>query len=126
MLIGELARQTGTTTRTLRYYEQRGLLHSYRDANDYRVYDELAVTRVRNIRRLQANGLSIDDIGYFLGCLDNDLSAEPRCETAIAVYEHRLAELDERMAALSQLRDQMVTELEHLKQRPHQELAPAV
>jgi MerR family regulatory protein len=40
MLIGELAERAGTSTRTLRYYEQHGLVRARRSANGYRVYDE--------------------------------------------------------------------------------------
>lgn len=46
MLIGELARQAGTSARTLRYYEAHGLLLAERAANGYRVYaDDDAVRR---------------------------------------------------------------------------------
>ena len=47
MRIGELARRTGVSRRSLRYYEQHGLLHARRGGNDWREYDEPAVDRVR-------------------------------------------------------------------------------
>ncbi|MGP4083873.1 MerR family transcriptional regulator, partial [Streptomyces sp. KR55] len=71
MLIGELAAQTGTTTRALRYYEEQGLLESGRTG--YRVYRPGAVTRVRNIRELLASGFTVEDVKSFVRYLDADL-----------------------------------------------------
>ena len=56
MRIGELAERTGVSTRLLRYYGEQGLLAASRDGNGYRCYDEDAVVRVRQIRRLLARG----------------------------------------------------------------------
>lgn len=58
MRIGELARRTGVSRRSLRYYEQHGLLHARRGGNDWREYDEPAVDRVRAIAELLASGLT--------------------------------------------------------------------
>lgn len=77
MRIGELARATGASARALRHYEQAGLISSERAANGYRVYDERAVVRVRNIRYLLDAGLTLDDVRVFLPCLDGDLAAAP-------------------------------------------------
>lgn len=54
MLIGELSRRTGVSTRLLRYYEGQGLLEARRGPNGYRSYDEDAVATVRKIRALLA------------------------------------------------------------------------
>ena len=56
MRIGELAERTGVSTRLLRYYGEQGLLAASRDGNGYRTYDEDAVVRVRQIRRLLGRG----------------------------------------------------------------------
>jgi len=69
MRIRELAAQTGTTTRTLRYYEAQGLLPTGRSANGYRVYDGHHVRLVREIRSLQAVGFSLEDVRPFVDCL---------------------------------------------------------
>lgn len=66
--IGELAKVTGTTARALRHYEQAGLISSERASNGYRVYEEGAAVRVRNIRYLLAAGLTLDDVRVFLPC----------------------------------------------------------
>ncbi|GAA3112516.1 DNA-binding transcriptional MerR regulator [Kribbella aluminosa] len=62
MLIGELAERTGTTPRTLRYYEERGLLIPDRTTTGYRRYPPAAEARVRHIRELLALGFTIADL----------------------------------------------------------------
>ena len=56
MLIGELATRAGTSARTLRYYEQQGLLRASRDARGYRMYDDAEVRVAHEIRTLLAAG----------------------------------------------------------------------
>nr|BFE62627.1 MerR family transcriptional regulator [Dactylosporangium thailandense] len=105
--IGELARATGTTARALRHYEQAGLISSGRAANGYRVYDERAAARVRNIRHLLAAGLTLDDVRAFLPCLDGDVTAVPPSAAGLRVARERLAILNERIAAQTEARDRL-------------------
>ncbi|MFJ9962584.1 MerR family transcriptional regulator [Streptomyces avermitilis] len=111
MRIGELGRATGATPRALRHYEQAGLIASRRAANGYRVYDEAAVTRVRNIRHLLAAGLTLDDVRVFLPCLDGDLTAGPASARALGVARERLAVMDERIAAQLAVRERLAAAL---------------
>ncbi|KUJ65781.1 MerR family transcriptional regulator [Streptomyces albus subsp. albus] len=105
--IGELATATGTTARALRHYEQAGLISSERASNGYRVYNERAVVRVRNIRYLLAAGLTLDDVRVFLPCLDGDVAAAPPSAKGLQVALERLAVLNERIAAQTQARDRL-------------------
>ncbi|MEK8174532.1 MerR family transcriptional regulator [Streptomyces sp. M19] len=57
MRIGELSRATGASTRSLRYYEDQGLLSSVRRSNGYREYGEEAVRQVAFIQDLYRAGL---------------------------------------------------------------------
>ncbi|KPI33085.1 transcriptional regulator, MerR family [Actinobacteria bacterium OV450] len=109
--IGELATETGTTARALRHYEQAGLISSERAANGYRIYDERAVVRVRNIRHLLAAGLTLDDVHVFLPCLDGDVAAAPPSEKGLRVALERLAVLNDRIAAQTEARDRLATAL---------------
>ncbi|MFE3946040.1 MerR family transcriptional regulator [Streptomyces sp. NPDC059118] len=107
MRIGELAEATGTSARALRHYEQAGLISSDRAPNGYRVYDEPAVVRVRNIRYLLAAGLTLDDVRVFLPCLDGDVAAAQPSGKGLRVALERLAVLDERIAAQTRARDRL-------------------
>ncbi|MCX4804637.1 MULTISPECIES: MerR family transcriptional regulator [unclassified Streptomyces] len=111
MRIGELARATGTTVRALRHYEQAGLISSERASNGYRVYDERAVARVRNIRHLLAAGLTLEDVRVFLPCLDGDVAAAPPSDKGLRVAQERLAVLNRRIAAQTEARDRLETAL---------------
>ncbi|MFC8081738.1 MerR family transcriptional regulator [Streptomyces sp. NPDC057340] len=68
MRIGELSRATGTSTRSLRYYEEQGLLSSHRRSNGYREYGEEAVRQVAFIQDLYRAGLSSQIIRDILPC----------------------------------------------------------
>jgi DNA-binding transcriptional MerR regulator len=105
--IGELAKATGTTARSLRHYEQRGLITSERAGNGYRVYDGRAAVRVRNIRYLLAAGLTLDDVRVFLPCLDADVATVPPSDTGLRVALERLAILNERIATQTEARDRL-------------------
>ena len=64
MRIGEVAELAGVTTRTIRYYEERGLLgHGTREKGEHRLYTEADVTRLQELIRLRdLLGLSLDDL----------------------------------------------------------------
>lgn len=68
MRIGELAKATGVSTRSLRYYEEQGLLPARRLANGYREYDEQAVRQVAFIQDLYRAGLSSEIIQEIIPC----------------------------------------------------------
>ncbi len=73
MRIGELARRTGVSERSLRYYERRGLLTSERTPGGHREYAEWAVDRVIRIQVLYAAGLNSEAVARILPCMrDSD------------------------------------------------------
>lgn len=73
MRIGELAERTGVSVRSLRYYEQQGLLAAERTPGGQREYPEQAVDRVIRIQELFAAGLHSKTIGRLLPCMrDSD------------------------------------------------------
>ncbi len=121
MLIGELAAQAGTTTRALRYYEEQGLLESDRTRAGYRTYKPGAVARVHNIRDLLASGFTVEDVKSFVRYLDTDLpdvfKYSPVCADGYTVGAQRVAELEERIAALSRMRDTLVRRMPWLSAR---------
>ncbi|MEU1007711.1 MerR family transcriptional regulator [Streptomyces sp. NPDC005890] len=122
MLIGELASATGTTTRTLRYYEEQGLLEPGRTAAGYRVYGPEAVVRVRNVRDLLASGFTVENVKSFVRYLDSDLpEVFAYAEACAAHYEvgaRRVAELQERIEALTRMRDTLVRRMPWLAGGP--------
>lgn len=69
MRIGELARRTGVSERSLRYYEQQGLLMADRTPGGQRDFPEKAVDRVIRIQELFAAGLHSKKIARLLPCM---------------------------------------------------------
>ena len=67
--IGELAERTGVSVRSLRYYEEQGMLLSTRTSGGHRTYDEEAVDRVRLIQILFAAGVTSRNVVEVLPCL---------------------------------------------------------
>ena len=107
-----MARATGASPRALRFYEDQGLLHSQRASNGYRTYGKEAVGRVRSIRYLLAAGLTLEDAAHFRCCLDGDLTTTTPAPALVAVAKRRLAVLEDRVRAITQVRDRLATELQ--------------
>lgn len=71
MQIGELARATGCRVVTIRYYERIGVLHPpARAGNNYRVYGDGHLQRLRFIRRTRELGFSLDEVRTLLDVVD--------------------------------------------------------
>jgi DNA-binding transcriptional MerR regulator len=97
--IGDLARRTGTTVPTIRYYEQIGLLRPAARSGGQRTYDNEDVRRLSFIRRCRDFDFPIEDIRALLTLLHNGKS----CSEARKLAEGRLAELRRRRAELQAL-----------------------
>ena len=111
MLIGELAQRGGTSARTLRYYEEHGLLRAGRAANGYRTYDEAELRVVHEIRDLLAVGFDLDDIRPFVACLRAGNTSGDVCPDSVAVLRRKIAEVDACNDRLSTVRDQLRIQL---------------
>ncbi|OFS26100.1 heavy metal-responsive transcriptional regulator [Brevibacterium sp. HMSC07C04] len=108
MRIGELAERAGTTAKTLRFYEEQGLLPpAERTPSGYRDYAPEMVARIDFVHRGQAAGLTLAQIRQILDIRDG--GAAP-CEHVRDLLDARLAEIKQQIAQLTALRD-TITEL---------------
>ena len=103
--IGDVARRTGLATSALRFYEEQALIRSVRTTGNQRCYPRDVIRRVSFIRAAKQVGLSLGEIRVVL----DDL---PAGRTPTREDWHELARrwrpwLDERIAALERLRDQL-------------------
>jgi DNA-binding transcriptional MerR regulator len=96
--IGELSEATGASARSLRYYEQQGLLTSERGPNGYREYEPEAVEAVLRIKALLDVGLPTETIRDILPC---DGAGGPEPEVCPVLLE-RIAGLRDRLAEQAQ------------------------
>ena len=114
MEIGELASSTGVSVKTLRFYEDQGLIpEPARTASGYRDYPSDVTARVHFIRSAQAAGLKLRQIGQILDIREQ---GEPPCQHVRTVVHDRLAEVDERLADLDRIRNELLAIAERLDQ----------
>ena len=106
LTIARLGAAAGVGVETVRYYQRRGLLAVPPSAGAVRRYDADDVRRLRFIRRAQAAGFKLEEIGELLALDRTDDRARVR-----ELAGHRLAALDARIAELEQSR----AALEHLR-----------
>ncbi len=100
---GELARRTGVSKDTLRFYEQKGLLpRPLRLANNYRAYPPETVGRVLWIRRVLAAGFTLDELARILALRER--GGIP-CRQVRDLGAAKLAEIEERLRDLETTRD---------------------
>ena len=93
MKIGELSEATGASPRSLRYYEQQGLITAERGLNGYREYAEADVEKVRRIKALLDVGLPTATIRDILPCDGTG----PQADSCAALME-RISGLRDRLA----------------------------
>jgi DNA-binding transcriptional MerR regulator len=95
--IGEVAKLLGVTPKTLRHYEEVGLLQQpERTEAGYRLYSADDLLRLHRIKRLQSLGLSLKQVGAVLGDKDHERSLKSILETLLAEVEAEMRRLDER------------------------------
>ena len=110
MRIGELADRTGTTAKTVRYYESIGLLAEPRRlSSGYREYDDEAEERLRFIRECQSSGLSLAEIRSILELKD---AGSASCGHTTEVIRRHLVEVDRQIELLQRSRDELVSMVE--------------
>ncbi|MER6145487.1 MerR family transcriptional regulator [Streptomyces sparsogenes] len=118
MLIGELSRRTGVSTRLLRYYEEQGLLEARRGPNGYREYDEDSVVTVRQVRALLKAGLSTEVIRTVLPCARGEQPGFDWCAELREVLQGELAALDDRIDGLMRNRGALAGYLAQSRSAP--------
>jgi DNA-binding transcriptional MerR regulator len=96
--IGELASRTGVSVRSLRYYEEQGLLVSTRSTSGQRHYTDDEVERVAFIQSLYAAGLSSRTIAELLPC-----TVSPSEQNSDAALERMAQERDRLSAHIADL-----------------------
>ncbi|MGH2728795.1 MAG: heavy metal-responsive transcriptional regulator [Actinomycetota bacterium] len=102
MKIGELGERVGVTPKTIRYYEELGLIPPPdRAPSGYRAYGKEAAARLRFIKAAQSIGLTLGEIRETLAFRDR---GEMPCAHVTALIERHAEDLSERIAALERMR----------------------
>jgi DNA-binding transcriptional MerR regulator len=105
MKIGELSRTTGASARSLRYYEQIGLISSERRSNGYREYDHSAVATVETIKSLIELGFPTALIERVLPCTGEGAQLTGDCSAITQRVTQIRDEMDDKAKRLIATRD---------------------
>jgi len=106
MNIGEAEKQSGLPAKTIRYYEEIGLVRPERAANGYRNYAEQDLHQLRFLQRARGLGFSVNDCRMLLSLYQNTDRASADVK---AVAEAHLTEIDRKLAELQTLRAALTT-----------------
>ena len=103
--VGELAAEFGLNPKTLRYYEEIGLLPApKRTPAGYRQYGPEDRERLDFILKARAIGLSLEEIGQILGV--RQAGGEP-CEHVVGLLDRKIAQVDAQLRALAEVRREL-------------------
>ena len=108
--IGALAKQLDITTRTIRYYEEIGLMGTIsRRGGTTRSYSKDDVLRLKFILKMKSLGISLKEIQQLSDIFDiNDQDFSTITPKLIEILDHHISRLDEKMVSLSSLRQDIV------------------
>src|SRR5690349_18307316 len=105
-LIHELAEKTGVPTKTIRYYESIGLMpHPKRAQNNYRVYPDTMIERLRFIAGARRLGFPLEEIAALLDARDRGKLV---CGQTLNSLDRRLEDIDHRIADLLETRETLL------------------
>lgn len=108
MRIGEFAEQAGVTPRTIRYYEDLGLLGpNEREGHGFRYYTDVELQRLKKIDALKQLGLSLEEIGEVLPLYCDDPTGLRGKRRILEILQAQMIETDERIAALQRFRAEL-------------------
>ncbi|NRP13109.1 HTH-type transcriptional regulator HmrR [Aliiroseovarius sp. xm-m-379] len=89
--IGDVSKRTGLRAKTIRYYEDIGLVKPLRDTNDYRVFRETDLHKLIFLSRARALGFTIDDCRNLLALYEDEGRASA---DVMAITRKHLAEIE--------------------------------
>ncbi|HII3192066.1 MerR family transcriptional regulator [Enterobacter asburiae] len=116
MRIGELCAKTGLSKETVRYYERQGLLENISQpnrSNNYKVYSAVDLQRLNMIKHAKMLGFTLAEISEVLAVwVDDNFTAEQKQ----ASLRHKLQQLEEKEAALIELRARLKNALNKVGQ----------
>jgi len=118
MNIGQVAKQSGVSAKTIRYYESIGLIpEASRTGSGYRTYSDKDVETLRFIHHSRNLGFSVKDVGLLLDLWRNQKRASADVK---ALALSHIAEVDRKIGELQKIRDTLI----HLTRRCHGDNRP--
>lgn len=119
--ISELAVELDISTRTIRYYEELGLIRPERTEKGIRYYSRRDRARLRLILRGKRFGFSLEQIREMIELFHEDRSGRKQLQRTIEYGNQKLKEIDEQISELTELREEILTYKQKFEQRWQEE-----
>ncbi len=115
--ISELASEFEISTRTIRFYEEKGLISPRRSRGNHRLYTKRDRARLKLILRGKRFGYSLDEIAEMIGMADVDLDEKEQIKRSLDYGKAKLAEIRQRMEELQILEQDILAVMDKLVRR---------
>ena len=103
-----IAKEYEVSTRTLRYYEELGILNAHRLNSGIRYYSKKEEAKIKLILRGKKYGFTLDEIKEMVLLFDLDRTGKKQLERTIEYGQQKLKEIDSKIAELQQIRKEIV------------------
>jgi len=115
--ISELAEKYQVSTRTIRYYEELGLLKPNRTNSGRRIYTKKDVTKLKLIFRGKRYGFQLDEIKEMIQLFDLDRTGKKQLEKTIEYGRKKVEEVNQRIEELTFLKQEMESLLHDFEEK---------
>src|SRR5690625_1614504 len=106
--ITEVCQMFNLTPRTLRYYEEIGLITPERNSANHRIYDKKELARIKLIERGKRYNFNLDEIKEMILLFDIDRTGVVQLERTIEYGREKVKEIDRRIAELEQIKREIL------------------
>lgn len=106
--ITEVSEMFNVTPRTLRYYEEIGLIKPQRNQSNHRIYCKKELAKLKLIQRGKRYNFDLEEIKEMILLFDTDRTGKRQLERTIEYGEEKIKEIDERIAELKQIRKEIL------------------
>jgi MerR family Zn(II)-responsive transcriptional regulator of zntA len=108
MLINELAKKTGISTHTIRFYEKSGLIEGKQDetvkSNNYYHYDDISIEKLEFISDAKSVGFTIKEIGQLIDAWYNNRFSK---EEKLNILDEKLLSLEQKLKEIKEMKAQI-------------------
>jgi len=105
--ISEVAKMFQMTPRTIRYYEEIGILSPLRSSTNIRLYPKRELVKLRLIDRGKRYGFSLEEIKEMILLFDKDRTGKKQLERSIQYGKERIADVDRQIDELLQIKQEL-------------------
>ncbi|WP_339324878.1 MerR family transcriptional regulator [Paenibacillus sp. FSL W8-0194] len=119
--IGKVRKITGVSARSIRYYEEKGLIKASRQENNYREYDEKTIESINAIQLYLGLGLTTDQIRDIIFCRfpeqQEHKDKDVYCEELLLMYQSKMNEINQQLDALTKAKFNLAEKINQMVQK---------